>query len=218
MSRRTSAVLSLLSCVSVGLFLVLAIGVSSSGALNELVVRMDAVLVRQAFYLPSPSHFLVAFMVAVTHLADPLVVATFEILVFILLISLRRRTLAVSFAVGLTIGVAITQVLKILIERGRPADVIYQVSRIGYSFPSGHTVAAMIFYGFAGYTLAHVAARRWQKYSIAVATTLIVLLVGYSRLFLGVHWLSDVLGGWLFGGAVLILIILGYEAMRKRLA
>ncbi|MBN2404335.1 MAG: phosphatase PAP2 family protein [Coriobacteriia bacterium] len=103
------------------------------------------------------------------------------------------------------------EVLKIVVHRARPA---LELARIAipdsYSFPSGHAVAATAFFGVLGF-IALIGEHRLRRSALIVALcTLMVLSVGISRVYLGVHFLGDVVGGWLLGAAwVTMMIFLG---------
>lgn len=110
----------------------------------------------------------------------------------------RRRELLIAVAVLLG-GAVLHLLLKAAIQRPRPAGA-WLAAAHGYSFPSGHTVGAVLFYGLLAYLGARMAGRdgtgRYVYMALGVA---IVLAVGTSRVYLGVHFFSDVLGGWVVG-------------------
>lgn len=110
----------------------------------------------------------------------------------------RRRELLIAVAVLLG-GAVLHLLLKAAIQRPRPAGA-WLAAAHGYSFPSGHTVGAVLFYGLLAYLGARMAGRdgtgRYLYMALGVA---IVLAVGTSRVYLGVHFFSDVLGGWVVG-------------------
>lgn len=115
-----------------------------------------------------------------------------------LIIDDRRRTaLFISVAVGG--GTLIGNLAKLVVARPRPDLVAHLVEVQTYSFPSGHATSAAVTYLTLGALLARVQPRRRIKaYIIGVALGL-TLLVGTSRVYLGVHWPSDVLAGWVLG-------------------
>ena len=88
--------------------------------------------------------------------------------------------------------------LKEVVQRARPGGLIPAVTETSYSFPSGHATAAMALYGFFAFLLC----RLYPEYKKGIVTiaTLIVLAIGFSRLYLGVHYPSDVLAGFAVGG------------------
>jgi undecaprenyl-diphosphatase len=135
-------------------------------------------------------------------------------------IFLFRRHYVALFAFWLTMaGTGLTvRYGKTFISRERPADIAYYAVD-HFSFPSGHATTAMALYGLLGYLLyRHYHAHARRKLSIWLAVVLIAL-VGFSRIYLGVHYLSDVLAGFLVGALWLLVGISLVEAMiyrRKR--
>lgn len=106
---------------------------------------------------------------------------------------------------------------KVIFGRARPpaADMITRAG--GYAFPSGHSVQAMTGWGLlAVLAVASGTLRRRTRLALAWACAVVIVLVGTSRLYLGVHWLSDVIGGFLLGAAWLSLL-LAFRAGRGRL-
>jgi undecaprenyl-diphosphatase len=103
---------------------------------------------------------------------------------------------------------------KLAIHRIRPDNPVYFED--SFSFPSGHAVVAMIFYGFLGYFLIRKLAHWTQKAVVFVGCFTIIAAIGLSRLYLGVHYLSDVFGGYLLGFLVLLATIMVYEWKRSK--
>ncbi len=121
--------------------------------------------------------------------------------------------------VGLTAvggGVALNTALKLAFHRERPTLSGLAAALHTYSFPSGHTLAATVLYGvFAGYLLTITRSRARRTGIIAAAVT-IVLLVAFSRLYLGVHYLSDVLAAMAEGVAWLALCYTATDTLMAR--
>ncbi|MDN4525237.1 phosphatase PAP2 family protein [Fictibacillus fluitans] len=100
--------------------------------------------------------------------------------------------------------------LKDVYERKRPS--VHQLVEIGgYSFPSGHAMISAGFFGLLFYFLAHHINQTWAKRLVAVLGSLYIMLVGISRIYLGVHYPSDVAAGFLAGGCMLLLFIVIYQ-------
>jgi undecaprenyl-diphosphatase len=110
----------------------------------------------------------------------------------------RWRMMQLFFLANVVGGISY-RVLKILIQRARPDENFSLVFNSGYSFPSGHATASMIFYGMLGYFLLYLCQKKWQRIMIASLLFAIIFMIGASRIYLGVHWVTDVLAGWLFG-------------------
>lgn len=99
--------------------------------------------------------------------------------------------------------------IKLLIERPRPtADVVRVLSEVGeYSFPSGHTTSYVVFFGLLFFLAFALLRRSWWRTATLVVLAVPTALVGVSRVYLGHHWASDVLGGYALGLAYLLLLI-----------
>ena len=126
-----------------------------------------------------------------------------------LLIFLQARGRRVDAFIVLLSGVPLLAglLLKELVGRARPDLWLTGPGPSGMSFPSGHATFAMVFGGILivliGETVSSVPARR----AIQLGLVLLILAIGASRVYLGVHWPSDVIGGYLFGGAALLGLI-----------
>lgn len=129
------------------------------------------------------------------------------IILFAAYISKERKYLLRSLMVlvNLAAGASLNYILKQLFHRPRP-DLHRLIEIGGYSFPSGHSMSSMIFYGFLIYLIVRYI-KHWFKYTIAGVLCLLVLAIGISRIFLGVHYASDVLGAYIFGLGWLIIYI-----------
>ena len=109
----------------------------------------------------------------------------------------KRRNVFILWL--LILGVSgLVQVGKRTFVRYRPAQVAYYPEK-GYSFPSGHSATAMTLYGLLGYWFARSSYKNRNRLLIGLAAAGLILAVGFSRIYLGVHFLSDVLGGYLLG-------------------
>lgn len=97
-------------------------------------------------------------------------------------------------------------VLKLLFMRDRPYELMI-IDEVGYSFPSGHAMAAFGFYGFIIYLLWHFNLAKSAKIIFSVLLGALIILIGVSRIYLGVHYASDVLAGYMVSLAYLILYI-----------
>jgi len=128
-----------------------------------------------------------------------LTTVTLVTLGYLLLAGRRATALLVTVAVGG--GVLLSNLLKAGFERPRPDLVAHLVDISSLSFPSGHAMMSTVTWLTLGALLATVqSARRMRAYVLAVGVAL-ALLVGVSRVYLGVHWPTDVLAGWCIGAA-----------------
>ena len=107
-----------------------------------------------------------------------------------------KRKESEYIVVNLIIIFFINQLLKRIIERPRP-EGFRIVEELGYSFPSGHSMVSMAFYGFFIYLIYNKVQNRYIKWISISLLTLLIILIGISRIYLGVHYASDVLAGFL---------------------
>lgn len=132
------------------------------------------------------------------------------------LLMVGRKDSALLVLISFLGGTVITQGLKALFERARPDLVPHIVEVQTLSFPSGHSTLSAVVYLTLGALLAAVQPRRRDKaYILACAVTL-TLLVGVTRVYLGVHWPTDVLGGWCVGSAWALLCWGIADALNRR--
>jgi undecaprenyl-diphosphatase len=128
----------------------------------------------------------------------------------------RRRSLAV-FVLAAAIGAVLwTESLKLLFARPRPEVVPHGVTVHTLSLPSGHATSTMAIYLTQALVLASYQTRRRLRWLIVATAVIVSLLVGCSRVFLGVHWPSDVAAGWTLGGAWALLCWIVAVRLRER--
>lgn len=151
------------------------------------------------------------FMVLLTYLGSAIVCALMGTVAAVVLWRKGRR-LAASMTVIVLLGISsLSLMLKYAYDRPRP-DISPLVTGVLASFPSGHTMTATALYGFLTYVI--VRQESWPVRVVAwIACASLVLGVGYSRVYLGVHWATDVMGGLLAGTAWLIACISAYEVL-----
>lgn len=147
------------------------------------------------------------FMSALTFLGEPLVVIAAGFAGFISAINRSQDALIKAFLYA-AIAFCLSTILKFILHRRRPNDLIIETLGIkSYSFPSGHAFGTVIFYGLFAYLDFKYLLAPWN-YLFGIFITSIILLIGVSRVYLKAHYPSDVIGGWLLGGAFLAVIIL----------
>jgi undecaprenyl-diphosphatase len=104
--------------------------------------------------------------------------------------------------------------LKAYYHRPRPLDPWVPVS--GWSFPSGHSLDSFVFYGLVAYMAALGVHNRAARVAIVALAVVLIPLVGLSRMYLGVHYLFDVVGGFTIGAVWLTVCLSGLEVVRRR--
>lgn len=136
--------------------------------------------------------FLTPIMEGFSYLASPVV-----LLAMLVIISAFApgKSPAKCATINLVSIVVINQLLKNIVQRPRP-EGYRLVSEIGYSFPSGHSMVAAAFYGFLAWLAWHYEKEKASQIIYFVVFGLLAIMVGFSRIYLGVHYASDVLGGF----------------------
>lgn len=136
-----------------------------------------------------------------TALGSATVLSTLTLLIVGYLVLCGRYRIAVLVLVATVGGQALNQQLKNSFDRARPAEELRLVTVSSSSFPSGHAMAGSIFYLTMGALLARTSRRRREKIFVMAAALLLSGLVGFSRVYLGVHYPTDVIAGWMAGAA-----------------
>ena len=142
----------------------------------------------------------------VTALGDPLVATLSVVGLVVVLLALRMPrdaipALLIFIPEGINVGV------KELVGRPRPEFSLLENAPTNPSFPSGHAMHAILFFGYLGVVVAGLIRPLWLARLVQVLSWLTVLAVGASRVYLGVHWPSDVLAAYLFGGTALVMLL-----------
>jgi len=135
-------------------------------------------------------------------------------LVIIILLLKKEWWTSISLLVSIRVGEVILSFLKNFFHRARPIPQI--VPAHGYSFPSGHSFGAMLVYGFMIYLTWKFIRNNWLSGLIFMLCTWLILLVGFSRIYLNVHWLTDVLGGYSAAFSWLMINMLVLEIIKHR--
>ena len=155
------------------------------------------------------------FFSVVTHVGDPSVLFVLAAIIAALLWRLGRRSLVVGWLSALAGNALLNPWLKQIFERVRPLHDHGFAQATGYSFPSGHSSGAVVVYGMLGYLALRLLPPRWHV-AVVMATIAIVLTTACSRIFLQVHFASDVAAGLLSGGTWLAVCVATLEYARRR--
>ena len=132
--------------------------------------------------------------------------ATYLILISLLSFILKNKKISICILSNLVIITILNQLLKFIFERPRPTE--YRIiTETGYSFPSGHSMVSMAFYGFIIYLIYKNVNNKYIKWLVISILSLLIVSIGISRIYLGVHYTSDVLAGFLISISYLIIYI-----------
>ena len=160
------------------------------------------------------SEKLTMFWKFITHSGDREIVIMLGIV--LLLVKSLRNKYGVKFAIAALSSTAIYQGMKYIFQRPRPDIALRLIEESGYSFPSGHSMNCLVSYGILAYLLLRYCENRKLAKLLSVGLGLIVILIGLSRVYVGVHFPTDVIGGWSLGIAVLVAMMYAFEKFDGR--
>ena len=150
----------------------------------------------------------------ITHLGDAWLLAIWCVLGAVILMFQRRRAIAMGFVLAIVGNGILNSTLKHIFERVRPVHDRSIATADGWSFPSGHASGSVVTYGMIAYLLVSVLPARWRLPAVILATA-IAFTAASSRVFLRVHFASDVLAGFASGPVWLVACILSVELTRR---
>lgn len=130
----------------------------------------------------------------------------FTIISFILIILIKNKKTKLLIPSNILLVTAINLIIKEIVKRPRPI-VNRLVNVSGYSFPSGHSMSSIAFYGYLIYLIHQKINNKYLKWLLIIILSTLILLIGISRIYLGAHYASDVISGFLAGAIYLILFI-----------
>lgn len=119
---------------------------------------------------------------------------------------IKDRKINISLAICLILGTIINNVVKIIFARIRP-DINPLVIETSYSFPSGHSMMSMILYGYLINLIYNYLDNKKIKWILIYVLSILIFCVGFTRIYLGVHYTSDVIGGFVLGLAYLMIYV-----------
>lgn len=169
----------------------------------------------QDWFFSLRSTWLNALVIPLTHTSDTI---TIVVLCIILVVSPFPGRKKYGFPVTLAAlsGLAIYKPMKHLFLRPRPDVSLHLVEQGGFSFPSGHSVTSVIVFGLLFYLIRKHCNRPVLRNVLSGICLLLAVLVGPSRIHVGVHWPTDVLAGWCIGGGVLLIFLVILDVLDTR--
>lgn len=198
-----------LTLIVIGFVYVLSLffGIIQDVLTSDVIVLADLRIANLLAYFRSPE--LTKVFLWITLLGKWQIVIGSAIIISIILWLWKKRSYILYLWLALTADEIFNYLGKLLVHRDRPINPVYLEN--SFSFPSGHAMVAVIFYGFLAYILIrHI--KNWKtKVNIFFACLIVILAIGFSRLYLGVHFVSDVWGGYLLGFLILTTVIAIYE-------
>jgi membrane-associated phospholipid phosphatase len=146
-------------------------------------------------------------MYLLTYLGSAQTIVALAALAVVIALLADRRQDALLLVLALVAATVFFEIVKTLVGRPRPPLEDARIVQSGFSFPSGHSTIAAVFYGTVAYLLMHGLRREAPRVLVGICAGLLVIGIGVSRVYLGVHYPSDVLAGWAAGLLWVILVI-----------
>ena len=201
---------SIAAAVLLGCFILLALAVKSG-----LTQEFDLAVMQ--FFYSLRNSVTEAILIPLTHCGNWKVIV--PLMLILVLHPLTRKRIGFPAALTGALGFAVYKVLKTAIARPRPDSAMWLVTEHGYSFPSGHTMNGLICYGIIAFLVwraLHISARPRAAKRIAVLLGILVFFIAISRPFVGVHYLTDVVGGGCMGAAWLLCATIFWDKVFRR--
>ena len=197
----TYLVISILALI---LFIFTIFNIINNGFLITLDINFNILMKNASF---SNNQILNTIATALHYLFGLVSIVIISFIIFLYLQYKKRYRDSLFFVIIMLVNAFFIWGLKILVQRPRSESGLFNYLYSGYAFPSGHTASAVVFLGLIIYfSWKYLKTRNKNaKIFITVILSLTDIIVGFSRLYLGIHWLSDVLGGFLLGLFILFL-------------
>ncbi len=192
----------------------LLLGVIGYAVAPGFLIATDHTIAFALFSVRTP--LLLKFFSAITLLGSAEVLAIAVLFLTLLLWNRKQKHFILTLWLTLFTGETAMLLGKILFRRVRPEILLQATAETTYSFPSGHATTAVAFFGFLAYLLIRTQKNRSVKIHVFVLAILVITLLDLSRLYLGVHYLSDVLAGNLVGLAALLFSISVTERLIRK--
>ncbi|MBM7647809.1 undecaprenyl-diphosphatase [Bacillus ectoiniformans] len=155
-------------------------------------------------------------MVFITNLASVRFLAAGTIIITAFLLFKKRWHYAMFFLLTVSLGAGLfNKWLKAMFQRQRP-EILPLIEQGGYSFPSGHSMGSFIFYGAIAFLLYELLDKGWSRLIGAAFAVALIFLIGLTRIYLGVHYPSDVIGGYTAGAAWLTFSMAAFHYFEYR--
>ena len=164
-------------------------------SLIGLFIKLDVLVNAKVALLQTP--LLTKLMLVITSLGSIAGLIILSVIAFALLAYKKRWLNAMLFSLSMLGGVGIELLIKLIVHRPRLDNALIQAS--GYSFPSGHATMAMLFFLLLIYLFKDDIKKELWKHVFIISCISIALLIGFSRIYLNAHWLTDVIGGFALG-------------------
>lgn len=152
-------------------------------------------------------------IIFITHLGDTIVVILFCFV--LLLIKKTRIKFGIPISLALIISAILNNLLKIIFIRERP-NILRLINETNYSFPSGHAMNNACLYTMIIILINKYISNKKIKITITIISIMMPIIIGLSRVYIGVHYITDVIGGWILGSTLAIFSYYLYNHLTKK--
>ena len=178
--------------------------------LINLLTPVDSAI--ESYVIGIRSDRLTSIMKTITNIARAYSLISISV---ILLFVIRDKKISLSIIINLICVFLTSQIAKLIFKRTRP-DGEFLVYAKGYSYPSGHAMVSLAYFGFLTYLILKKINNKFLRINLIILTSIIILLIGFSRLYLGVHYATDIIGGYVFSIIYLIIFITIYKQLGEK--
>ena len=166
---------------------------------EDEIMKLDTIGYNLISNIINPS--ITPIAIVITSIGGAIVIVALAIDVLILV---KNRKISFSIILNLVIATILNIILKNIVQRPRP-DEYRLITETGYSFPSGHSMVSMAFYGYFIYLTFKYLKNKKLKVLLITFLSILIILIGITRIYLGVHYTSDVIAGFLISICYLII-------------
>lgn len=193
--------------------LLLCFGLIALNISRYKYITSDSVIISLIQGLEAPT--LTSVMIFFTELGSSKIIYLIGAFLLIFLFTvIKKRSQLILIPIVFIGARMLNQILKALFHRERP-DLNRLIEIGGYSFPSGHAMNAMAFYGIVTFVVCRHISSRWGRALFILIGSLLILMIGISRVYLGVHYPSDVIAGYFASGFCLVIVIWIYYLFKE---
>lgn len=168
---------------------------------NDKIISLDETV--HSYILSIRNDNLTSILTTITNISSAYALIVLSILILVIM---KNKKIPLYISLNLVCSFISNQIAKLFFLRPRPTG-INLIEESGFSYPSGHAMVSMAYFGFIAYLLYKKLKNKLTKSILIITLILTILLIGFSRIYLGVHYLSDVIGGFLLSIVYLMIFI-----------
>lgn len=155
-----------------------------------------------------------AIFIPCTYIGNWQTLVSFALLLII--IPKTRKNIGIPMAITALASTGLYSVMKMLFHRPRPDVALHLINQGGYSFPSGHSMNGLVFFGILIYLIRRNCRNKKTANVLTIILLVLTFAIGFSRVFVGVHYPTDILGGWSLGLAVVMLAMIVIDKLEEK--